>query len=379
MASTSPQIEVLNQQFDSSFKNFLKVAPLYLNDSINVKEIELVLKDNEIQEFEYLASKVISRSLTIDEALLKIRGGDFFSEMLGVMLFIAFMQYMNNQFQIADASFVPPNILQDPMKYWQNIEKCPRQPKVSPSNPICRKPGFESVVLNINPESQSIPEDQSQYENVPTKSQIKTFNKNGVVDLRRAFNEVERRACLIGNPDFECSFERFKELATEAGKTNFRTTREAIIILHGEMLGHYKDAHRINYGEGVKGPDDGVTGLGQFSHITHAETKNAVGSAIEYAEGYENPNVYRQGKSIGKKSRWQKEFWSNPVNRSRIENIDQTANFPESIYNTLTMVDTIDVPLFEKGKVTAGINKGSRNDTNTVILNNETCYTQFSD
>jgi hypothetical protein len=67
------------------------------------------------------------------------------------------------------------------------------------------------------------------------------------------------------------------------------------------MEGYYKNARRVDYGTDVQGIDFAVDGIGQFEHITHAETKNAVGSAIEKADGFDNPNLWRQGKSIGKK------------------------------------------------------------------------------
>lgn len=48
--------------------------------------------------------------------------------------------------------------------------------------------------------------------------------------------------------------------------------------------------------------------MDQFENITHAEAKNAVGSAIEIADGFD-ANIWKQGKKI--KSVWQKKFWSN--------------------------------------------------------------------
>lgn len=40
-----------------------------------------------------------------------------------------------------------------------------------------------------------------------------------------------------------------------------------------------------------------VDGLGEFENITHAEAKNAVGSAIEIADGFD-ANIWKQGKKI---------------------------------------------------------------------------------
>ena len=47
---------------------------------------------------------------------------------------------------------------------------------------------------------------------------------NGNVDLQRAFDEVNRRASVIGCENFDCSFERFKGLATECGNCTPSTT-----------------------------------------------------------------------------------------------------------------------------------------------------------
>ena len=73
---------------------------------------------------------------------------------------------------------------------------------------------------------------------VPTQTQISGFVKNGRVDLNQAFDEVNRRASEIGCENFECSFERFKGLATECGGIEESSVREAITILQGEMHGY---------------------------------------------------------------------------------------------------------------------------------------------
>jgi hypothetical protein len=78
-------------------------------------------------------------------------------------------------------------------------------------------------------------------------------------------------------------------------------------------------ARRVDYGSNVNGLDFAVDGLGEFKNITHAEAKNAVGSAIEIADGF-NGNIWKQGKKIGKKSVWQKKFWSNTSRTSEVLN-----------------------------------------------------------
>ena len=106
---------------------------------------------------------------------------------------------------------------------------------------------------------------------------------------------------------------------------------------------------RINQtsGPNVKGLDFAVEGLGEFENITHSEAKNAVGSAIEIADGFD-ANIWKQGKKIGKKSVWQKKFWSNTSRTSQIPNLNVSAYLPQSVNSTLTVVDCYDVPDFEK-------------------------------
>ena len=142
----------------------------------------------------------------------------------------------------------------------------------------------------------------------------------------------------IGCETFDCSFDRFKELATECGEINDSGVREAITILQGEMHGYYK---------------------------------NAVGSAIELADGFD-ANIWKQGKKIGKKSVWQKKFWSNTSRTSPVPNLNSDAYLPKSINSTLTVVDCYDVSNFEKQTMNSAINFGAKNDTNLIILNNRT-------
>ena len=71
---------------------------------------------------------------------------------------------------------------------------------------------------------------------VPTQTQISGFVKNGNVDLDKCLDEVNRRASEIGCTDFECSLERFKDLATENGKLTSGTAREAITRRNAGLL-----------------------------------------------------------------------------------------------------------------------------------------------
>jgi hypothetical protein len=208
---------------------------------------------------------------------------------------------------------------------------------------------------------------------IPTEPQINRFVSNGLVDLRACYKEVLRRAEQLECEYFEsvCSFERFKSLATECGNVNQQTAREAITILQGEMHGYYVNARRVDYGPEIKGLDFAVDGLGQFENITHANTKNGVGSVIKITEN-QDPNIRQQGRSIGKKSVWQKKFWSNRARTSELPGINSDAYLPKSVNATITVMDCFDVPTFEKSIIQEGFNSGSKNDTNCVFLNNVT-------
>jgi hypothetical protein len=198
---------------------------------------------------------------------------------------------------------------------------------------------------------------------------VSGFVKNGKVDLNQAFNEVNRRASAIGCETFDCSFDRFKELATECGETKENGVREAITILQGEMQGYYTNARREDYGQDIKGPDFIVEGLGNFQSITHVEIKNPVGSAIKIASGQKG-SIAKQGKKIGAKIVYQQNFWSNTAETSELENINPTASLPQSTNNILGLVDNFDVPSSEKAFMEASVLKGSQNNTNIIFLNN---------
>jgi hypothetical protein len=110
--------------------------------------------------------------------------------------------------------------------------------------------------------------------------------------------------------NWSCEFEKFKSLAMENGKWMKTSAREAITVLHGEMLGFYKNSERVYYGKGVYGPDFKVTGQGEYSHVTHVEVKNPVGSDIEKASRNGYSDIVKQGNKIGDKLSKQQSKWS---------------------------------------------------------------------
>lgn len=179
--------------------------------------------------------------------------------------------------------------------------------------------------------------------------QVSSFRfQNGRMNLHAAYQEVQRRAQAIGNKNFHCSFQRFQALAQEGTQISEITVREAISALQGEMLGYYKDTVRGNFG--VAGPDFKVVGLGKFSHITHLEIKNPVGSAIEKASR-NTSDLLLQGENIGRKIVRQQKNWSTPSyyqDKQKFPHINLNESFPKSPNNMLGVVDTFDVPKFEK-------------------------------
>ena len=137
------------------------------------------------------------------------------------------------------------------------------------------------------------------------------------------------------------------------------------------MRGYYKNARRVDYGNGIKGPDYAVDGIGEFDHITHVEIKGAVGSAIDMAQGRDG-NLWKQGKELSKKALWQKKFWSNKTRTDQIPGIRPDTSLPQSPNNILTVADLYDVPNMEKSIINDAITNFSKNDTNIIFLNNNT-------
>ena len=202
-----------------------------------------------------------------------------------------------------------------------------------------------------------------------TKIQAAKFVKtDGSIDLHQAFDEVNRRASVIGSVNFDCSFERFKGLATEFGESHTRSTREAITILEGEMRGYYKNACREDYGPNVTGLDFVVEGLGELDHITHVEIKGAVSSSIR-----PKPTLIKQAKKYVNRVNYQKNFWSNKTAvNEKIPHINPNAGLPKSPDNVLGLYDLWDVGTPEKSTVSNAISALSGNDTNLILLNNIT-------
>lgn len=120
------------------------------------------------------------------------------------------------------------------------------------------------------------------------------------------------------------------------------------------MEGYYTNARRENYCTDVKGLDFVVEGLGNFEDITHVEVKNPVGSAIKIANN-ESGNINKQGKKIGDKLEYQRNYWSNPDKTNTIKNLNPDAWLPESADKVLGVIDNFYVPPNEKAFMEASI------------------------
>ena len=360
----------------------VRVQPSYQYDS-NVqiakgiprkKDLIVYKSPKEILFLMYLTDSRISSNQEVLKLVKELRGGSW-----GILGTAAFLGLIILIFSMGEG-FVPNNLNPG----WGLDRPNPFQPPTAEHRyppyydlflprrtSYANRPGGSQIMSGGNPQSSREELTQLSTDVVPTQTQISEFVKNGKVDLNQAFSEVNRRASAIGCETFDCSFDRFKELATECGEINDSGVREAITILQGEMHGYYKNARRVDYGPNVKGLDFAVEGLGEFENITHAEAKDAVGSAIEIADGFD-ANIWKQGKKIGKKSVWQKKFWSNTSRTSQVPNLNSDAYLPKSVNSTLTVVDCYDVPNFEKQTMNSAINFGAKNDTNLIILNNRT-------
>jgi hypothetical protein len=204
---------------------------------------------------------------------------------------------------------------------------------------------------------------------MPTQIQAAKFvKKDGSIDLQQAFDEVNRRASVIGCGNFDCSFERFKDLATEYSEPDTGSTREAITILEGEMRGYYRNARREDYGPNVTGLDFVVEGLGELDHITHVEVKGAVSSSIR-----PKPTFVKQAKKYVNRVNYQKNFWSDETAvKGKIPHINPDADLPKSPDNVLGLYDLWDVGTPEKFTVSNAITALSGNNTNLIFLNNIT-------
>ena len=112
-------------------------------------------------------------------------------------------------------------------------------------------------------------------------------------------------------------------------------------LLQGEMNGYYyySNAIREDYGNGIYGLDFKVIGQGEYSHVTHVEVKNPVGSDLEKASRNGCSDIVKQGNKLGDKLSKQQAKWSKATFRASLSNLNPNAVFPQSPANNLGLVD----------------------------------------
>jgi hypothetical protein len=293
------------------------------------------LTNEQIKQFNNLALQLNSGSITMEEAILQLRGGYGLTDIVdivGVIAFVIFINWYDSLFGVK-AFQANPLPHQDPFG-WLSGKYDSRNVGPSPSPTIPTR--MRSTALQAFG---------------PSQTQASTFNNpDGSVNLNMGYQEVLRRARFSEN--FNCSFDRFVELASEAGETTNDSMRAAISGLHLEADGIVSNVRRDPRAEanGVKSFDylaDGPNGE------THLEIKGPVGSEIKKAAGL-GPSVTKQGKKLGFKIKNQLNYWFNPENRSKV----------------LVVNDLFDVPVSEKQQMESSIKVGLKGAHPILFINN---------
>lgn len=175
------------------------------------------------------------------------------------------------------------------------------------------------------------------------------------------YQEVLRRARFSEN--FNCSFDRFVELASEAGEITTDSMRAAISRLQLEADGIVSNVRRDPLAEanGVKSFDYLANGP---NGETHLEIKGPVGSEIKKAAGLA-PSVTKQEKKLGFKIRNQLSYWFNPENTQRPK-----VTLPENRSKVLVVNDLFDVPISEKQQMESSIKVGLKGAHPILFINN---------
>ena len=308
------------------------------------------VKPSELPLWVYIMDERVIRTPEISKLIKELRGGSLIDTVGALILIVVMCQIMEVGIEGFQIPIVHPNGgVHRPAN--GGIQQYMNHPKHG---------GRITVRMS---ESNQCPAHQTQ---------VSGFVKNDKVDLRKCYDEIMRRSKSLDCENLSCEFERFKSLAMENSRVDENSAREAITVLHGEMLGFYKNSEREYYGEGVYGPDFKVTGQGVYSHVTHVEVKNPVGSDIEKASRNGYSDLVKQGNKIGDKLSKQQSKWSNATFRATLSNIDPNAALPQSPANTLGLVDEFDVPISEKMIVQNAVENNCTNTSNVIFINNET-------
>ena len=115
----------------SQFKNFPQAGPPVIKNSDKI-----VLTDKQIDQFDLLGHQVIGGSITIEEAVLQLHGGDGLTNVVGILAFVIFINWYDSLFGV-QAFQANPLPHQDPFdwlsgKYdFRNVGPCPSKPPTS--------------------------------------------------------------------------------------------------------------------------------------------------------------------------------------------------------------------------------------------------------
>ena len=313
------------------------IAPI-----IKAKMDKMTLTDYQVQELEAIFIKLQNNSITMEEAVLEIRGGGF-GDLAAILAFVIFVNWYDSLFGV-EGFQVAPLPHQDPFG-WLSGKYSSKN--VGPSSsPTISPPRMSTALQSFG----------------PSQTQASTFNNpDGSVNLDMGYQEVQRRARFSEN--FNCSFDRFVDLASEGGETTNDSMRAAISALQLEADGIVCNVRRDPRAEanGVKSFDylaDGPNGE------THLEIKGPVGSEIKKAAGL-GTSVTKQGKKLGFKIKNQLNYWFNPENTDRPK-----VTLPENRSKVLVVNDLFDVPVSEKQQMESSIKVGLKGAHPILFINN---------
>jgi hypothetical protein len=73
-------------EYNSQLKNFLKITPTSIENFDKI-----ILTSKQIKQFDTLGQQVIHGSITIDEAILQLRGGNRLTDIIVIMVFVVFV------------------------------------------------------------------------------------------------------------------------------------------------------------------------------------------------------------------------------------------------------------------------------------------------
>ena len=357
-----PSINRMQQNPDYIFKTNKQIPQPTKIIKNRDRVCKATFSKKEIDQFEKIIKNYKNGSVSLDDTIAALRGGDLVEDITVIILII----FIANLFHWTEVEAFNFNGLPFQLQHRVNLfgyqqgDHVPYQgnnPKAKPSYSRLSKQILTALYESKN----------------PTTTQVYNFVTNGKIDLQKAFQEVQRRIFEMGrSKNYNCAFNRFQALATENGRITISSTKEAITIIQGELYGYYANARRLFYGPGINGPDFGVMGLGQYKDVTHVDVKNPVGTRIRIANGQDS-DLFEQGESIGLKFLAQRERWSNPEVTSKVPHVDPAASFPTQGNNYLGLFDCFDVPVGEKPLIQAAI-MGSLGDDirNVIFMNNDT-------